>query len=279
MKKIKNKLILIFMCITMMLGLSACTSQTYTVKINNDDTVNMAIEISLDMDTYKTLGSFGVDLNKLEESKADTGTYIDNINALFQETAAYLNSYGYEIKSLDDAIQVGIKAEKTYKNLDEFNAEIKQIYEDGNSGFNLEIMKTETMTKTEYKAYGTLSYYLDPDSNLTDEKIKAYFDEQYDSSGMVANVYIYMPTSTKVSATDGDSSTGIAGAIHWQAKYDKSETPVHAISQYTDTTLYYIIAVVAIVVIVIVVFFVLRTMKIKKERASSSLNEERYSED
>lgn len=268
--KIKKKILLIC-SLMIMLFFTGCTRQEYSVNINDSDNVDLTIKVLIDKESYNLLSSFGVDINELEDNKVqDTGTEVDKVNALFQESAMTLQDYGFQITALNDAVELGFSAQKTYLTIEEFNSEIQELCKNNVSGLNLDIQYTNTKNHKEYKAYGTLNYLLDEDMGLDDKTIKSYFDEQYDTSNMTATVYINMPISTQVTNYDGEDS---GNGIKWTTSYADGEKEVHVISSYDDNTIIYIIVFVVIIILLVIAFFVLRALKFKKEKDNSALSD------
>lgn len=271
--KTKKIILLTIIMLFMIFGLCGCTRQEYEVNINDNDSVELSMKILISKESYNLMSSFGIDINELEENKIEgTGTTVDQVNVLFQESAMLLNNYGFEITPLDDAVELGFSAKKTYLTIEEFNSEIKELCENNLSGLNLDIQYVNKTNNKEYKAYGTLNYLLDKDMGLDDETIKSYFDKQYDSSNMTAVVYINMPLSTTVTNHDGtQSSTG--SAIQWNTSYSEGEKEVHIISSYKDNTLYYIFGVIIFIIVIIIGIFISRALKLKNEKKNSALSE------
>lgn len=270
--KTKRKLILIISMLIAILTLSGCTKQEYDVKIGDNDSVTFTMRVLVDKESYDLMSSFGVDINELEEKAQEGTNCADDVNVLFQETAIQLNDYGFTIKPLNDAVDLGFEASKQYLTIEEFNKEIKYLCENNLSGLNLDIQYKNTDTKKEYKAYGTLNYLLDKDMGLDDETIKSYFDTQYDSSNMTASLTIMMPTTTQISAHDGTIDTN--GQIKWVAEYNKGTRDVHIVSNFSDYSKYYIIGVFGLLIVAVISFFFLRAIKFKKEKQNSALSEE-----
>lgn len=268
--KIKNKIIILLS--VLMVFLTGCTRQEYNVSINDNNSVDLTIKVLISKESYNLISTFGIDINELEENKqVDTGTEIDKINALFQETAMMFHEYGFNITTLDDAVEIGFKAEKSYLTIDEFNTEIKKLCDNNLCGLNLDIQHTDKTNLQEYKAYGTLDYLIDKDMGLSDETIKTYFDEQYDTSNMTAVAYINMPLSTPITNHDGvESNNGIS----WETSYSEGQKEVHIISLLKDNTTFYIIGVVSFVILLVVGFFIIRALKFKKEKENSALSDE-----
>lgn len=270
--KIKKKIIIILSIIVVFL--TGCTRQEYNININDNNSVDFTIKVLISKESYNLISSFGIDINELEENKQkETGTSIDTINALFQETARMLHNYGFNITTLDDAVEVGFKAEKSYLTIEEFNSEIKKLCDNNLSGLALDIQYTDKTNLKEYKAYGTLDYLIDKDMGLDDETIKTYFNDQYDTSDMTATAYINMPLSTPVTNHDGEVSTN-NGAISWTTSYNDGQKEVHIVSLLKNNTILYIIGVVCFVILLIVGFFIIRASKFKREKESSALSDE-----
>ena len=267
----KSKKIILLFSLIFMFFLSGCTRQEYYIDITDSDNVDFTIKVLIDKESYDLLSSFGIDLPALEEDKiTGTGTDVDDVNALFQETAMTLQDYGFTITPLNDTVELGFSAEKTYLTIEEFNNEIVTLCDNNVSGLNLNIQYTNTKNHKEYKAYGTLNYVVDADMQLDDKTIKSYFDEQYDTSNMTATAYINMPLSTQITNHDG---TDTASGVQWITSYSDGEKDVHVISSYNDNTNLYIIVFVIIIILLVIGFFVARALKLKKEKAHSALAE------
>lgn len=257
-----------------LITLAGCTRQEYSVNINDQNNVEFEIKVLISRQSYELLSSFGIDINELNEKQIiDTGTGIDNVNVLFQETAMLFYDYGFNIQPLDDAVDIGFSAKKSYLTIEEFNAEIQQLVANNLSGLYLDIQYVNTNTHKEYKAYGTINYLIDPDMGLDDESIKQYFDRQYDSSDMTAKVTINMPLSTQITNYDGTPGANNGGIV-WNTSYKDGQKDVHIISSYSDNTMYYAIGFVVFIIVLVIGFFAMRALKFKKEKMNSALAEE-----
>lgn len=271
MKKYKKFIVLLLSCI--MFVLSGCARQEYDVRITEQNGVEFTVKLIISKERYNTMATFGVDVKSLEENKVQgTGSEVDKVNAMFQEEAMKFKDKGFTITALDDAVEMGFMAKKSYLTIEEFNAEIKNLKENHMSGLDLDIQYKDTTNHKEYKAYGTIEYAIDPDMGLDDEIIKGYFDKQYDSSSMTCKVNISMPTTTQITAHDGSNSQG--GALEWQTAYGKGVKDVHIVSEYHDNSMYYMIGAGAIVLIAVVGFFVSKSIRLKKEKKNSALRDE-----
>lgn len=206
MKLIKKskKMLLAFIMLVTVLCFSGCGVQKYTLQINDDDTCNFSLAVSINRDTYNLLPTYGIDVDKLNREKnTSTGTAIDDVDAIFQEVAVMFNEYGYEISVINDTIDVGFKASKTYASIAEFNSEIKSFYDNGLVGTNLEITKTQTRYDTKYTCYGSLDYVLDKDIDFNNATVSDAFNSFFDTSQLTCQLEVTMPYSTTVSASDG----------------------------------------------------------------------------
>lgn len=264
------------MLIFVMCLLSGC-KQTYTVKVNNDDTVDFAIRVVISKDTYNMLSSFNVNTKEMEDNKVlGMSAELDDTSAVFQETAAFFQNRGYTLNPLDDAVEMGFEVSKSFMNPQEFNEEIAYLYNNHFSGLYLDIKNQKTYTSNTYQAYGTLEVQKDSDLEQMNETAMEAFENQFDLSSVKSEVYIYMPNTTTVTATDGDQ-TVLQGSTFWSADYGQQEqTPVHVISSYKDDTIIYAGAAVGIVVLLILFVVVSRLIKRKGEKQKSARNDESY---
>lgn len=251
--------------------LSGCVRQEYTVTIGESNNVEFLVKVLIDKESYNLMATFGVDVNELEENKQTDVGAVSDVNALFQETAKLFSNLGFEVTSVNDAVELGFTAHKKYLTIEEFNHEIEQMVQNNLCGLNLDIQYVDQQNHKEYKAYGTLNYVLDPDFGFDDPTIKKYFDEQYDPSNMTVTATINMPPTTPITKHDGSSYNG---GVQWKTSYIEGEKPVHVISEFHDNTMLYAIGLAFILVAGIAGFFIIRALKFKKEKENSALSEE-----
>ena len=240
--------ICLMLCICLIMA--GCGSQSYTITINDDDSVKLVIRCTVDTSTYKLLSSYSVNIDALNRQKiTNSGTGLDNVEAVFQENAAVFESYGFTINAVDDSIEVGFEAEKTYQTIEAANTDIETLYKAHLTGLNVVITKEEGYYKTQYKVYGTLKYYLDPDIDLEDPDTLSNFNRIYDKSKLTASLSVLAPSFTQISASDGTSSASGAG-VTWTAIYENGnkEVNTHVIAEQPHTKAY-------VVTIIIVVLF------------------------
>lgn len=275
----KKKICAVLFIMMLAVCLAGC-KQTYTVMVNDDNTVNFSIKEVVDKDTYSMISSFNINIQDLENNKMlGLSEELDETNALFQERAAFFQNRGYSIIPLEDSVEIGFEAKKSFMTLQEFNDEIKKLYDLGLCGLSLEVENNRTRTSNVYTAYGLLEYAIDKDINLEDESMANIAESQFDVSSMSSEAYIYMPPSVPVTATDGDQ-TVVNGSIYWTAEYLQNEpTEVHAYSEYKDTTIMYVGIIVGIVILVIVLIVASRLIKRKKEKEQSARNDESFQSD
>lgn len=270
--KIKSKKILALLMLCMAFLLSGCTYQEYTLQINDDNTCQLTMQITVNNDLYSLLSTYDVDTQALNRTKNTSydNDELNNVDALFQELAAIYDSYGFNIIAINDTVDIGFKASKRYKTLDEINNEIKELNNIGICGFDFQISQNKDTFSNEYRVYGTLDYILDPDIDMSIPEIEENFSALLNTSNFKAIASISMPISTTVTATDGNYN---GTQFVWTTSYDQNETaPVHIISQYKNTSMYMIVGVIVVIVLVIVGVFVARALR----KISSRKNNDFY---
>ena len=87
-----------FFCIILIILLTGCGTQNYSLKVNDDNSVEYKIRITVDSTTYDLLSSYGVDMSNLNRNKKSYGDEdIDSLDAVFQEQAMLYRQYNYDI--------------------------------------------------------------------------------------------------------------------------------------------------------------------------------------
>ncbi len=259
-----------FFCIILIILLTGCGTQNYSLKVNDDNSVEYKIRITVDSTTYDLLSSYGVDMSNLNRNKKSYGDEdIDSLDAVFQEQAMLYRQYNYDIVNVTDTVEIGFEALKKYNTIDEFNSEIKEMYDRNLIGTNVEVIKEETSFGETYKVYGTLEYILDEDVDLEDPAVKENFDNVYNKSKLSATLSINVPGHTEITTTDGAQNDRL---VTWEAFYEESGEPkeVHVISEYKSKGFYVLICVVGIVALVVIAIVGLKIYKRiiqKKEKA------------
>ena len=245
-----------------------CGSQSYFLTVNNDDTSDFSVSVTVDKDTYSLLSSYGIDSDKLNRQKITTsGTSIDDIDALFQEAAAIFQEYGFETEPVNDSVEIGFSAKKTYSSIEELNAEIKELYDKEVIGLTIEVTKYSSKFKTQYSMTGELRYVLDPDVDLEDEQNAEIFNSVFDQSNLIADFTAVFPSSTSIADTDGVTSSNGAGAT-WSIKYtDEAEsTAINNISSYTNSSMYAVAFIAVVIIAAALVMLLRRLIRRRKEK-------------
>ena len=240
---------------------TGCGTQVYNLKFNSDNTLDFKIRITVDTTTYDLLSSYGININELNRNKISYGDEeIDSLDAVFQEQAAIYKQYGYDIINVVDTVEIGFEAHKTYTTIDEFNQEIKKMYDERIVGTNIEVIKEESSLKSTYKVYGSLEYILDDDVDLSDPAVKDNFSKVYNKSKLSASLSIDTPEKTTVIATDGANS---GRTTVWQAMYDEtdSSTEVHVISEFKNRSFYILIILGSLIGVIIAIIIGVKVAK------------------
>lgn len=255
-------ILLMMICIFCLCG---CGKQDYFLQINDDDTCNFTIKLTINRDTYNSLSSdYEVDIDQLNREKNTmTGTDMDNVDAVFQETAAIFNQYGYQITAINDTIDIGFEASKKYNTIAELNAEIAELHSINLIGVNLQVGKEQTRYQKTYRCYGELDYILDEDIDMKDDFISKMFLSQADLESLTCQFSVVMPYSTVLERTDGTASPN---GYTWTSSYQGSATPIHIISSARNTSAYIVTFLIGIVVIVGLIIMISRFIRQYKSK-------------
>lgn len=261
MKKIFKTKILPCILLLFALFLTGCTNQEYSLIVNEDDSADLSIKCIVDKDTYDLLSSYDLEESYKFEQNESSANPIERCDILFQETAAVFYDYGFDINPVNDSIQIGFEASKKYKTVDELNADIKKLYEDGLTGFNGEVTITDSLLSKTYLFSGTVQYLLDPDADISESEKNQLESLYQDTSKIKAQVSLKMPGG--LVAHDGTIENSMA--IYSATYEDGEEVPVHLKTQIVNTTLRNIIFGVIIIAVAVGGFFLSKNMKKKKE--------------
>ena len=247
-----------------MIILTGCTSQEYTLQVNDDDTCSFTCQITVNRDVYSLLATYDIDTAALNRQKNTSyNNELDDVDALFQELAVIYSTYDFKITPINDTTIIGFKANKVYPNIEEANKEIKNLKRAGLSGFNFEITHNTSKVKNEYTIYGTLDYILDPDFDMENKLINENFLLLFDTSILTAKATVITPMSTPDIQTDGTFNENM-GYV-WNASYDEgTTTAVHIIASKTNNAYYYIAFVIIVIIGAIAGLFISRFIRKKK---------------
>lgn len=258
--------------IVMILFLTGCTNQDYTLVVNSDDTARFTIRYIVDKDTYELLEAYDIETNYKFEQSMNSANSIERCDVLFQEAASIFHKYGFKINPVNDAIEIGFEATKDYKTIEELNKDLPKLYENGLTGFNGQVTISQTLLAKTYLFSGTVKYYTDPDAELS-ETDKAQLLELYDTSNLNADVFLKMPGD--LVALDGIVENAMA---KYTASYEEGqEIPVHLKTQIVNTALRTLIIIVVVILAAVVFVFISR--KKKKQKEAQKMRELYGSED
>lgn len=250
------------MLLIVVLVLTGCTNQDYTLVVNADDSSRLTVRYVVDKDTYDLLNTYGIDKGYNFTQNENSANSIQRCDVLFQEVATVFYDNGFEISPVNDAVEIGMEATKKYTTIDELNKDIPALYDKGIINFNGQVTIDENLLGKTYTFSGTVKYLEDPDASDITEAEKAELLQLYDTSKLNAEVFLRMPGD--LVALDGTVEEGMA---KYTASYDDGkEIPVHLRTKITNTVVRNIIFVVVFVVIVAGVVFGSRYLKKKKEQ-------------
>lgn len=266
----KLKVLLFSVIVFAFVFLVGCTNQTYEITVNEDNSCDMTLTLITDIDNYNLLSSYNINTENKIIKKESSANGVEQCDVLFQEAASIFYNKGFDIEPLSDAVQVGFTAKKHYINIESLNKDIKDLYETGYFGLNIEISHNESITSNSYSVDGSFKYYVDPALKIPDELI-ADINSLTDVSNLSANLYITLPGD--VSSTNGKASSG---GISWTSNYEKDlkEQKVELQASSANITIVIIIAIPITIAGMIVLLFVLRKMRSAKDRKNQKLQEE-----
>lgn len=258
------KQLFILGCMLFMIVLTGCTSQEYSLQVNDDDTCSFTCQVTVNRDVYSLLATYDIDTAALNRQKNTSyNNELDDVDVLFQELAVIYSTYDFKITPINDTTIIGFKANKVYPNIEEANKEIKNLKRAGLSGFDFEITHNASKVKNEYTVYGTLDYILDPDIDMENKLINENFLLLFDTSILTAKATVITPMSVPDIQTDGTLNENM-GYV-WTASYDEgTTTDVHIIASKTNNSYYYIALVIIVIIGVIAGIFISRFIRKKK---------------
>lgn len=265
----KNKLRVVLFSLLTILALFAftgCGTQEYSIQINDDDSVVFSTKIAVPKEIYNSMAEmYAVDFDKLNREKNVSDEALQSIDALFQETAALFMQYDFSISAIDDALNVGFEATKTYPNLEAFNEEMATLEYHNIIGLDVEIIKSETRYKTTYTCQGNLTYVLDPDIDMENEEIRNNFQAIYpNKDSLESRLSITIPMSTTLDATNGTFENN---AYVWTANYNNGEPEKVGFgirSYITNIKAYIYTGIIILVVVAVLVVIISRFIRKKK---------------
>lgn len=137
----------------MMLFLTGCAQQSYFIQVNDDSTVNFAMEMSLQEAAVNKLDDLNIQREEILESK----------EPLFKEVKEFYEKKGFSYTFSDSDGQLKVVLKKVYPSISDFNSEIKEFYDNGKSGLGLHIDKNSGLSGSSVKYKGGLKFVADPD--------------------------------------------------------------------------------------------------------------------
>lgn len=247
--------------ILMVLFVSGCTNQDYTLIVNSDDTSRFTVRFAVNKDTYDLLSAYNIEKNYKFEQSSNSANNIERCDVLFQETAAVFYEYGFKITPINDAVEIGFEGVKEYKTLEALNKDLNKLYTDGLIKLKGTVTKTESLLSKTYLFSGTLEYLIDPDLAAISESEKYQLLELYNTEGLNAEVSLKLPGD--LVALDGIVEDSMA---KYKVNYeDETDIPVHLKTQIVNTTLRTLIFAGAGVLAFVAFFFISKSNKRKKE--------------
>lgn len=146
-------LFLSFIIIITMFLLQSCVLQKYSLKLNDDDTVQFMINLTLPHKVFEYLDDYNVDTSEIREDPFLLFTEVDDI---------YLNrDFKKEVKSSD--LETKISYYKLYPSVAAFNQEIEKLYESNEIGLSLKLLHKNSLRGQSRSYSGSLEYFLDPE--------------------------------------------------------------------------------------------------------------------
>ena len=143
----------IILMMAIMLLLSGCAQQSYFLQVNDDSSVNFAVEA--------TIPENG--LNKLKDLNIQREEILDSYEPLFRQLKEIYESKGFEYEYKDSDGQAKVVLKKFYPSVETFNEDIKLLYDDGKIGLLMNLDKRSNITGSSIKYKGALKYQFDPE--------------------------------------------------------------------------------------------------------------------
>lgn len=247
--------------VLMVLFVSGCTNQDYTLVVNSDDSARFTVRFAVNKDTYDLLSAYDIEKNYKFEQSSTSANNIERCDVLFQETAAVFYEYGFKINPINDAVEIGFEGVKEYKTIEALNKDLEKLYNDGLIKLKGTVTKTESLLAQTYVFSGSVEYLMDPDAEDLSESERYQILELYDTSGLNAEVSLRLPGD--LVALDGVVEDSMA---KYKVSYeDNKEVPVHLKTQIVNTTLRTGIFIGVGVVAFVAFFFISKANKHKKE--------------
>lgn len=194
--------------------LSGCTQQQYSVHINEDETVEFKINVSISESTVK----------QMQEYDLDTDLFHRNITTLFDPYIQQLEQKEFRVDLNSDTLSYGFTASKTYKSLVYFNHDIKKLNEEGIiKGLNIELSKKQEVLSSQYAATGELQYL-----------IEDYFEDktsqvsEWKSKVPISDMFANLTVSSAVGVIKGaKGSQDVQGnIINFTVGFNPDSTPI-----------------------------------------------------
>lgn len=208
---IKRVLNLCLMSIVLFI-LAGCTTQNYSVAINEDNTVSFTTKVSMKNNT----------LNQLQELQLDSNVFSESPTDIFQPVTEVYEQRGFQATNVTDNVAMGMEYSKTYDNISMFNNEMKDLVKEDVSGLDIEIRDESTLLNNVYTVAGNVSYLL-PDGLAEYSTEFPEWVNYTPTQDMVATVYINSKLGSVSGVRDGEMNGNQA---YWSTNFEESAEPL-----------------------------------------------------
>lgn len=207
----KNKFILIALSF-LLLFVTGCSQQSYFIKVNEDDTVNFAVELSVPDKVIK----------KIDELNIQREAILDSKEPLFEEIKKIYGLRGFSYSYKEDDTMIKVTFQKVYPSVANFNEELKELYDEGLIGLGININRSNKLSGVKTTYNGALKYVFDPDF-INELKDNEHLGEFLKDTQITSYVTIYdkddLVAQDSLEIGDGDYNTMVNGT--WDMKLDQ----------------------------------------------------------
>lgn len=190
---IKGKWICLPFLFAAMLLFAGCATQNYEVVVSPAGTVDFAIELAVNAEDYQKLVSYNIDLQNRLKQDAGSASPLKRVNVLFQEIGAVYSEQGFTVAPVEDAANVGMRAQKKYESVRAFVEDCEKLQKLGICGLKPSITKDQTLFRDVYTFDGQLVYLEDPDVSKMSPENRKMLEGLIRPEKLRAKVAVTMP--------------------------------------------------------------------------------------
>lgn len=176
----KKKIRILIMFVLSFFLLTGCAQQSYFIKVNEDETVNFAIELVLKENTVEKFNQLNIQREAILETK----------EPLFEEFEKYFKNRGFSVTYSEENSEIKLQMQKMYPSISDFNKETKELYEAKVSGLGMSINKNSSLKGSNIVYSGELKYVFEQDF-LEEIKVNPHFLEYVKDTPINSYLTIY----------------------------------------------------------------------------------------